>query len=104
MVYQKSHACNDGLSFRYGITAQENLFQRCQRCIHLSVTCPNDTAQAAIEALENGDDDPKEFHEPYRQRRDKLAECNAKMEAFEITALPDGAFYILLKSLLNLEG
>lgn len=60
------------------------------------VTCPNDTAQAAaIEALENGNDDPQEFKRAYRQRRDKLASAMRKM-GFEI-ALPDGAFYIFAK-------
>ncbi len=90
----KSHAMT---GYRLGYVAGPGEFISTMSKMHsFMVTCPNDTAQAAaIEALENGDDDPQEFKRAYRQRRDKLASAMRKM-GFEI-ALPDGAFYIFAK-------
>ena len=90
----KSHAMT---GYRLGYVAGPGEFISTMSKMHsFMVTCPNDTAQAAaIEALENGNDDPQEFKRAYRQRRDKLASAMRKM-GFEI-ALPDGAFYIFAK-------
>lgn len=61
------------------------------------VTCVNDAAQAAaVEALENGQDDPLEFREAYRHRRDLMVSRMRKM-GFEM-ATPQGAFTFLLRS------
>lgn len=90
----KSHAMT---GYRLGYVAAPAEFISAMSKMHsFMVTAPNDTAQAAaIEALENGDEDPKEFKQVYRKRRDKLADAMRKM-GFEI-ALPDGAFYIFAK-------
>lgn len=87
----KSHAMT---GYRLGYVAAPAEFIAAMSKMHsFMVTAPNDTAQAAaIEALENGEDDPQEFKQVYRQRRDKLAAAMREM-GFEI-ALPDGAFYI----------
>lgn len=90
----KSHAMT---GYRLGYVAGPADFIATMSKMHsFMVTAPNDTAQAAaIEALENGSDDPQVFKQEYRQRRDKLANAMRKM-GFEI-ALPDGAFYIFAK-------
>lgn len=90
----KSHAMT---GYRLGYVAAPAEFIAAMSKMHsFMVTAPNDTAQAAaIEALENGEDDPQEFKQVYRQRRDKLATAMREM-GFEI-ALPDGAFYIFAK-------
>lgn len=90
----KSHAMT---GYRLGYVAAPAEFIAAMSKMHsFMVTAPNDTAQAAaIEALENGEDDPQEFKQVYRQRRDKLAAAMREM-GFEI-ALPDGAFYIFAK-------
>ncbi|MCD7123890.1 aminotransferase class I/II-fold pyridoxal phosphate-dependent enzyme [Limosilactobacillus caviae] len=87
----KSHAMT---GYRLGYVAAPAEFIAAMSKMHsFMVTAPNDTAQAAaIEALENGEDDPQESKQVYRQRRDKLAAAMREM-GFEI-ALPDGAFYI----------
>ena len=52
-------------------------------------------AASAIEALENGLDDPKKYREVYRKRRDFVLEELNKM-GME-TVKPEGAFYIFAK-------
>lgn len=60
------------------------------------ITCINDTAQAAaIEALENGQDDPVAFREEYHHRRDLMIK-DLTAAGFEI-ATPEGAFYVFAK-------
>lgn len=90
----KSHAMT---GYRLGYVAAPAEFIANMSKMHsFMVTAPNDTAQAAaVEALENGDDDPKLFKQAYRKRRDRLATAMKEM-GFEI-ALPDGAFYIFAK-------
>jgi aminotransferase len=90
----KSHAMT---GYRVGYVAGPADFIKTMAKMHsFMVTAPNNTAQAAaIEALNNGDDDPVEFKQVYKKRRDRLATAMRKM-GFEI-ALPDGAFYIFAK-------
>lgn len=60
------------------------------------VTCVNDIAQdAAIEALNNGREDPVAFRKEYQKRRDFVVDRMEKM-GFDI-ATPDGAFYVFAK-------
>lgn len=90
----KSHAMT---GYRIGYVAGPADFINVMAKMHsFMVTSPNDTAQAAaIEALNNGENDPLEFKKVYKKRRDKLASAMRKM-GFTI-ALPDGAFYIFAK-------
>lgn len=60
------------------------------------VTCVNDIAQdAAVEALNNGREDPVAFRKEYQKRRDFVVDRMEKM-GFDI-ATPDGAFYVFAK-------
>lgn len=60
------------------------------------VTCVDNVAQnMAIEALNNGRQDPAEFKKVYKKRRDLMVKRMRKM-GFKM-ATPDGAFYIFAK-------
>ncbi len=60
------------------------------------VVCVNDATQAAaVEALNNGREDPLVFKKAYKKRRDYIIEKMTKM-GFQI-ATPQGAFYVFAK-------
>lgn len=60
------------------------------------VTTATDASQdAAIEALNNGDDDPIQMRKEYEKRRDYLEDALKKL-GFEM-ATPEGAFYMFAK-------
>ena len=90
----KSHAMT---GYRLGYLAgPASLMAPITKMHSFMVTCVNDAAQAAaVEALENGQDDPLEFREAYRRRRDLMVSRMRKM-GFEM-ATPQGAFYVFAK-------
>lgn len=62
----------------------------------LMVTTTTDSSQAAaIEALENGLDDPDEYRRVYQKRRDFVLKALEEMGMHAVK--PDGAFYIFAK-------
>ncbi|WP_251717600.1 aminotransferase class I/II-fold pyridoxal phosphate-dependent enzyme [Lactobacillus agrestimuris] len=90
----KSHAMT---GYRIGyIAGPAEIMAEISKVHGLLVTTTNDSSQAAaIEALENGLDDPKKYREVYRKRRDFVLEELNKM-GME-TVKPEGAFYIFAK-------
>lgn len=90
----KSHAMT---GYRLGyLAAPAEVVSQISKMHSFMVTCPNDTAQAAaLEALTNGQDDPRQFRDHYRKRRDRLAQA-MRAAGFEF-AIPDGAFYLFAR-------
>lgn len=90
----KSHAMT---GWRLGyIAGPSPLISEIYKMHGFMVTCVNDIAQdAAIEALNNGREDPIAFRKEYQKRRDFVVDRMEKM-GFDI-ATPDGAFYVFAK-------
>lgn len=87
----KSHAMT---GWRIGFLAgPKELVSQVAKIHSYLVTSINDTAQAAaLEAIKNGQDDPKIFRQDYKHRRDLIKDALAAA-GFK-TATPDGAFYL----------
>ena len=90
----KSHAMT---GYRMGYVAGPAGIMRSVAQIHsYLVVCVNDATQAAaVEALNNGREDPLVFKKAYKKRRDYIIEKMTKM-GFQI-ATPQGAFYVFAK-------
>ena len=90
----KSHAMT---GWRLGyIAGPSALISQIYKIHGFLVTCVNDIAQdAAIEALNNGRQDPDAFRAEYKKRRDYVVSRMEKM-GFDI-ATPEGAFYVFAK-------
>lgn len=90
----KSHAMT---GYRLGyIAGPAEIMQQIGKVHGLLVTTTNDSAQAAaIEALNNGEQDPVEFRQIYQKRRDFMVEKLAELQME--TVKPQGAFYIFAK-------
>ena len=90
----KSHAMT---GWRLGyIAGPSALISQIYKIHGFLVTCVNDIAQdAAIEALNNGRQDPDAFRSEYKKRRDYVVSRMEKM-GFDI-ATPEGAFYVFAK-------
>ena len=90
----KSHAMT---GWRIGYLAgPAALVQQIAKMHSFLVTCINDTAQAAaLEAIENGQDDPVKFRQEYEHRRNLMIEA-LTAAGFEM-ATPEGAFYLFAK-------
>lgn len=90
----KSHAMT---GYRMGYAAGPAGIMRSVAQIHsYLVVCVNDATQAAaVEALNNGREDPLVFKKAYKKRRDYIIEKMTKM-GFQI-ATPQGAFYVFAK-------
>lgn len=90
----KSHAMT---GWRLGyIAGPSALISQIYKIHGFLVTCVNDIAQdAAIEALNNGGQDPDAFRAEYKKRRDYVVSRMEKM-GFDI-ATPEGAFYVFAK-------
>lgn len=92
--FSKSHAMT---GYRLGyLAAPREVINQVSKIHSFMVTCADDTAQAAaLEALQNGQADPKRFRQHYQKRRDRLAKALREL-GFEM-AIPDGAFYLFAK-------
>lgn len=90
----KSHAMT---GYRMGYVAGPAGIMRSVAQIHsYLVVCVNDATQAAaVEALNNGREDPLVFKKAYKKRRDYIIEKMTKM-GFQI-ATPQGAFYVFAR-------
>lgn len=92
--FSKSHAMT---GYRLGyIAGPKEIMEQIGKVHGLMVTTANDSAQAAaIEALVNGQNDPKEFCKTYQRRRDFVIK---ELNRLGIkTVDPQGAFYIFAK-------
>ncbi|MGQ5709093.1 aminotransferase class I/II-fold pyridoxal phosphate-dependent enzyme [Lactobacillus sp. PSON] len=92
--FSKSHAMT---GYRLGyIAGPKEIMEQIGKVHGLMVTTANDSAQAAaIEALVNGQDDPKVFCKIYQKRRDFVIN---ELNKFGISTIkPQGAFYIFAK-------
>lgn len=90
----KSHAMT---GYRLGyIAGPEEIMEQIGKVHGLLVTTANDSAQAAaIEALNNGEQDPEEFRKIYQKRRDFVVD---KLDQMQMeTVKPQGAFYVFAK-------
>lgn len=90
----KSHAMT---GYRIGyVVGPAGLIKVVREMHAFMVTAPSNPAQAAaIEALENGSDDPAKACEIYRKRRDFITKAFKDMGLQ--TVLPEGAFYVFVK-------
>lgn len=90
----KSHAMT---GYRLGyIAGPKEIMEQIGKVHGLMVTTTTDSSQAAaIEALENGQDDPDHYRAIYQKRRDFVLKALNEMH-FE-TVKPQGAFYIFAK-------
>ena len=90
----KSHAMT---GYRLGyITGPAKIMDQIGKVHGLMVTTTTDSSQAAaIEALENGLNDPMEYRKVYQKRRDFVLEKLNKMGMQAVK--PEGAFYIFTK-------
>ncbi len=90
----KSHAMT---GYRLGYVAGPAEIMKQVAKVHgLLVTCPTESSQAAaIEALNNGRDDPAVYRKVYKRRRDFVV---AKLNQMGMKAnTPQGAFYVWAK-------
>lgn len=90
----KSHAMT---GYRLGFIAGPAAFVEQASKVHgYLVTTATDASQAAaIEAFNNGDDDPIKYRAAYKKRRDYLQGALTKL-GFDL-ATPNGAFYMFVK-------
>lgn len=90
----KSHAMT---GYRLGYVAgPEKIMEQIGKVHGLMVTTTTDSSQAAaIEALENGLDDPAEYRAVYQKRRDFVLKELEEMGMHAVK--PEGAFYIFAK-------
>lgn len=90
----KSHAMT---GYRLGyVAAPAKIMAKIQQMHAYLVTSVTDNVQAAaIEALENGLEDPKKFQQIYERRRNFVVDGLRKL-GFEMS-VPQGAFYIFAK-------
>lgn len=90
----KSHAMT---GYRLGYVAgPAKIMEQIGKVHGLMVTTTTDSSQAAaIEALENGLDDPDEYRRVYQKRRDFVLKALEEMGMHAVK--PDGAFYIFAK-------
>lgn len=90
----KSHAMT---GYRLGyLVGPAKLVAQLEKFHALLVTAVNDSAQAAgAEALNNGQDDPKESSKIYLERRNYLAKTLKEVGMPPVS--PDGAFYLFAK-------
>ncbi len=103
-IYPEQTLLVSGLSKSYAMTGwrlgyiagPSALISQIYKIHGFLVTCVNDIAQdAAIEALNNGRQDPDAFRAEYKKRRDYVVSRMEKM-GFDI-ATPEGAFYVFAK-------
>lgn len=90
----KSHAMT---GYRLGyVCGPAEIIKQINKVHDLLVTCPVESSQAAaMEALNNGRDDPEAYRKVYQKRRDFVV---AKMNQMGMkTVKPQGAFYVFAK-------
>ncbi|RPF52284.1 aminotransferase A [Aquisalibacillus elongatus] len=90
----KSHSMT---GFRIGfLMGPKNLQKHVLKVHQYNVSCPTSTSQyAALEALTNGINDPKEMRESYLKRRNYVVKRLTEMGIDVV--IPDGAFYVFPK-------